>query len=392
MISKFYEELRSFNDLDSVINPLNYVEVPNNWSVVITDVINSTEAIETGKYKDVNIAGGLAAMALSNYFGKMEFPFLFGGDGITFLIPNESTEDIKSILNDTKEKVYHFFKLRLRVGIVPYSVLKDSIKKIFIGKWKITDHYNQAILIGDGVEYVEDLVKKVNSEYTITDDYPIKIEANFQGFTCRWKDIPSPNGETINLIVKFLSHKNDRSLYQSVLTNIEMILGEINDYHPLSETNLKVTSSYRALNKEAIASSQQKSGFKKFLALLKIYFETFVTRIVMHFRLPVKAHFYELKNLKKYQVEASDFRKFDGSLKMVLSLTKEKRASLESYLETEERNGILVFGTHISDSALLTCLMHSESSSEVHFVDGSNGGYAMAAKVLKQKFAKMQAS
>lgn len=148
MISKFYEELRSFNDLDSVINPLNYMEVPNNWSVVITDVINSTEAIETGKYKDVNIAGGLAAMALSNYLGKMEFPFLFGGDGITFLIPNESTEDVKSILNDTKKKVYHFFKLRLRVGIVPYSVLKDSNKKIFIGKWKITDHYNQAILIG----------------------------------------------------------------------------------------------------------------------------------------------------------------------------------------------------------------------------------------------------
>ena len=76
---------------------------------------------------------------------------------------------------------------------------------------------------------------------------------------------------------------------------------------------------------------------------------------------------------------------------MVLSLNKERRASLEGYLDTEEKNGILVYGTHISDSALLTCLMHSESSSEVHFVDGANGGYAMAAKVLKQKFAKMQA-
>jgi len=198
-------------------------------------------------------------------------------------------------------------------------------------------------------------------------------------------------GETVNLIVKFLSNKNDRSLYQTVLTNIESILGEIQQYHPLTENNLQVTSSYKALSKEAIASSRQTSGLKKTLALLKIYFETFITRIVMLFRLPVKAHFYELKNLKKYQVEASDFRKFDGSLKMVLSLNKERRASLEGYLDTEEKNGILVYGTHISDSALLTCLMHSESSSEVHFVDGANGGYAMAAKVLKQKFAKMQA-
>lgn len=391
MISKFYDELESFNDLDSVINPANYIEIPQSWSVVITDVKNSTEAIETGKYKDVNIAGGLAAMALSNYFGKMEFPFLFGGDGITFLVPNESLEDIKSILNDTKKKVFQFFQLQLRVGIVPGSVLKENNKKIFIGKWKISDHYNQAILLGDGVEFVEDLIKKKNSEYIINDDYPIKIEANFQGFTCRWKDIPSPNGETVNLIVKFLSNKNDRSLYQTVLTNIESILGEIQQYHPLTENNLQVTSSYKALSKEAIASSRQTSGLKKTLALLKIYFETFITRIVMLFRLPVKAHFYELKNLKKYQVEASDFRKFDGSLKMVLSLNKERRASLEGYLDTEEKNGILVYGTHISDSALLTCLMHSESSSEVHFVDGANGGYAMAAKVLKQKFAKMQA-
>ncbi|NCN11026.1 MAG: DUF3095 domain-containing protein [Leptospira sp.] len=391
MISKFYDELESFNDLDSVINPANYIEIPQNWSVVITDVKNSTEAIETGKYKDVNIAGGLAAMALSNYFGKMEFPFLFGGDGITFLVPNESLEDIKSILNDTKKKVFQFFQLQLRVGIVPGSVLKENNKKIFIGKWKISDHYNQAILLGDGVEFVEDLIKKKNSEYIINDDFPIKIEANFQGFTCRWKDIPSPNGETVNLIVKFLSNKNDRSLYQTVLTNIESILGEIQQYHPLTENNLQVTSSYKALSKEAIASSRQTSGLKKTLALLKIYFETFITRIVMLFRLPVKAHFYELKNLKKYQVEASDFRKFDGSLKMVLSLNKERRASLEGYLDTEEKNGILVYGTHISDSALLTCLMHSESSSEVHFVDGANGGYAMAAKVLKQKFAKMQA-
>jgi hypothetical protein len=292
MISKFYDELESFNDLDSVINPANYIEIPQNWSVVITDVKNSTEAIETGKYKDVNIAGGLAAMALSNYFGKMEFPFLFGGDGITFLVPNESLEDIKSILNDTKKKVFQFFQLQLRVGIVPGSVLKENNKKIFIGKWKISDHYNQAILLGDGVEFVEDLIKKKNSEYIINDDYPIKIEANFQGFTCRWKDIPSPNGETVNLIVKFLSNKNDRSLYQTVLTNIESILGEIQQYHPLTENNLQVTSSYKALSKEAIASSRQTSGLKKTLALLKIYFETFITRIVMLFRLPVKAHFY----------------------------------------------------------------------------------------------------
>jgi hypothetical protein len=33
----------------------------------------------------------------------------------------------------------------------------------------------------------------------------------------------------------------------------------------------------------------------------------------------------------------------------------------------------------------MTCMVHSASSGEVHFVDGADGGYAMAAKMLKAK-------
>ena len=31
----------------------------------------------------------------------------------------------------------------------------------------------------------------------------------------------------------------------------------------------------------------------------------------------------------------------------------------------------------------MTCLMHVGSAREVHFIDGADGGYALAAKMLK---------
>jgi hypothetical protein len=386
MSSHYYQKLKAVESLESVIDPTHFIEAPEDWSVVITDVVNSTSFIEAGKYKDVNIAGGLAAMALSNYFHKMDFPFLFGGDGITFLIPNNSLEDIKSILCDTKKKVNQFFDLILRVGIVPISELKANNKSIFIGKWKISEYYNQAILLGAGVDYCEKLIKEPSSHYTITDDYPITIEANFQGFTCRWKDIISPQGETVNIIVKF--NEIDPILYREILSKINSILGKISDYHPLNEKNLQMSSSLKQFKKEAIAISQSTSKIKNFIFSLKIFMETIFTNFVVYFQIPIKIFFYDLKKIKSYNINSSDFQKFDGNLKMVVSISSQKRKVLENFLRLEEDKGHIYFGMHISDRALLTCLMHNESVSEVHFVDGANGGYAVAAKNLKLKLKK----
>jgi len=383
--TRFYQDLPLFQDLDAVLEPRNFQEIPDAWSVVLTDVMNSTEAIEKGKYKDVNIAGGLAAMALSNYFQNMDFPFLFGGDGVTFLVPDETVPEIQSILVDTRKKVFEFFQLHLRVGIVPASYLKQNDKKLLVGKWRISEFYNQAILLGDGVDFVEDLVKKPNSKFTLSPDLPITLEANFQGFSCRWKDIPSSQGETVSLIIKFMKDAEDQKHYQQVLNKIESIIGTVEQYHPLSKKNLSITWNWKLLSNEAKAVTREARGIRKVFAVFRIFLETLVTRTIIFFGLPGKAFFYELKNLQDYQIKSSDFRKFDGSLKMVVSLSKQKREKLEDYLQSEEKKGNLLFGMHISNSAHLTCLMQSASTADVHFVDGANGGYAMAAKVLKQK-------
>jgi hypothetical protein len=44
---------------------------------------------------------------------------------------------------------------------------------------------------------------------------------------------------------------------------------------------------------------------------------------------------------------------------------------------------------HRSPAALVTCLVRSYDGDHVHFVDGSDGGYALAAKQMKAQLAEL---
>ena len=80
---------------------------------------------------------------------------------------------------------------------------------------------------------------------------------------------------------------------------------------------------------------------------------------------------------------ASDFRKFDGTLKMIVSCSGEKKEVIEERLQSSMRRGWCSMARISSDRAIMTCLMHEGSEREVHFIDAADGGYALASKPLK---------
>src|SRR5204862_6946038 len=83
-------------------------------------------------------------------------------------------------------------------------------------------------------------------------------------------------------------------------------------------------------------------------------------------------------------IENSDFRKFDDSLRMVLDCTPELAAEIEQYLAAAAADGVVRYGTHRQDAAMMTCFTPSPTNpNHVHFIDGALGGYAMAASALK---------
>ncbi|MGA8967513.1 MAG: DUF3095 family protein, partial [Pseudolabrys sp.] len=83
-------------------------------------------------------------------------------------------------------------------------------------------------------------------------------------------------------------------------------------------------------------------------------------------------------------IENSDFRKFDDSLRMVLDCTPELAAEIEDYLKEAAAKGLVRYGTHRQDAAMMTCFTPSPvNPNHVHFIDGAQGGYALAAAALK---------
>jgi len=80
----------------------------------------------------------------------------------------------------------------------------------------------------------------------------------------------------------------------------------------------------------------------------------------------------------------SDFRRFDDMLRMILDCPTDKADAIEAFFSGLHDEGKIAFGTHRSEHALMTCLVFSLTKGEhVHFVDGSDGGFAMAAVGLK---------
>ena len=141
----------------------------------------------------------------------------------------------------------------------------------------------------------------------------------------------------------------------------------------------------RGLWAEAKATARGKGVLRRYLAIFK---ESIFQGIAERFDLKLGSY-----NAPAYREELrtnTDFRKYDGLLRMVLDVTHSQADEIEAYLAREHAAGRLLYGTHRADSALMTCLVFSlEQSQHIHFIDGTDGGFALAAQGFKKQLAAL---
>ncbi len=59
------------------------------------------------------------------------------------------------------------------------------------------------------------------------------------------------------------------------------------------------------------------------------------------------------------------------------------QARLVAVLQDASDKGLIRFGVHMQDQAMMTCLVPAPTEAgHMHFVDGASGGYALAASRL----------
>src|SRR3981189_1471273 len=80
----FYGSIPVFRGCGSLMDPALYSPLPDDWSIGVADIVESTKAIAEARYKAVNMAGAAVIAAVTNALDGREFPFVFGGDGASF--------------------------------------------------------------------------------------------------------------------------------------------------------------------------------------------------------------------------------------------------------------------------------------------------------------------
>ena len=324
----FYTALPVLANLTEALHPNARVPVPRDWYVVLTDVVNSTKAIEEDRYKEVNVAGGLAVMAIANLRGGLDFPFVFGGDGIIGLVPPDVYEQAHDVLADTRRRVKEYFDLDLRGAIVPVAALYAAGHPFKVARYRVSEYYVQSVFSGAGVRVAEAWLKETDrfERYRVGAPFDPAVRADFEGFTCRWQDIPSHRGETLATIIQ-LREGLSADLLRAILKRMQEIFGEEQSYHPVRAEQLRITHSGKDLGIEALVRTGRRKGrsFRRNLRWRR--FNALVADFALRFKMKWKVDWYELDRLKDYQIASSDFQKFDGSFKIVLAASAEQRAA-----------------------------------------------------------------
>ncbi|RJG02839.1 DUF3095 family protein [Noviherbaspirillum sedimenti] len=368
-------------------------DLPPDWWIVIADVADSTRAIEAGAYKDVNTVGVACIAAVVNVDRSLELPYVFGGDGATFAVPGTLREQILPALRAAQKLAREAFKLRLRVGLVRVGELSTQGFWVRLGKLRISPHVTQPVLSGRGWEEAERRVKAADASGALLvneDDGP--AEGSFEGFECRWQGVPSFNDHKLALLVAATAADAQTNLdtYGRVLQRIEAIYGDVAQYHPLRVDRLRLALRPRLLSHELQVRAQRRPPLQRLNYLARMVCGNLAGRLLFALGRDTKA--VRWSRYRDELVQNSDFRKFDGMLRMVIDGSDAQAMQLEDWLEGEYRAGRLAYGTHKSRLALLTCIVQSYNGQHQHFVDGSDGGYALAARGLKQRLSRPAAS
>ena len=386
--TEFYKNLTPITKFDDVADFGRYVSAPNDWHVVLTDIRGSTKAVEAGKGKEVNAVGVASIIAVLNCNGMVDIPFVFGGDGATLLVPPQLLEKTKSALVAARNLAKTYFDMDLRIGTVPIAHLPEE-SKVLVAKFKQSPHYFQALFTGNGVSAAEKLLKNdaTSAIYAITSDF--KPNGKFGGFECRWNDIPSPQGETLSLLVKATTGDltQDALIYREVIAGIHENYGSEIDYHPITVDGLHLITEMPKLNAETHIRAGHKNVVARFWYRTKIW----LTDIYFDFASQTQRtkNDFNLALYKSILVSTCDYRKFDDALRMVLSGTTEARLKLETLLKKLHDERKLIYGIQVSNRALMTCLVFERYGKQVHFVDAADGGYTAASKGFKEQLKNL---
>ncbi len=348
-----------------------YTALPDDWQVVIADIVGSTRAIEQGRYKDVNVLGASCGIAACNAIGEHNTHFVFGGDGAVFAVAPYHQSGLSAALSALAKHAESTLGLVLRLGAVSVAELRSHGADVRLSHERLSGGFSMSIFSGGGVALADELVKKDPARYALTVSHAAALSV--EGLECRWNDVPSTRGKIMALLIRF--RKSEPTLFEEVLGEIQTMLPAAS---PVRKANMPLTWPPQHLWLEL--STRIPHRIPRLMRYFGLLLWTGLMSIL------VKRHGFDITTITgRYcasVVENTDHVKYDDVFRAVIDVTHQEAEAIERLLLAKRAVGVLDYGIHFSEHALMTCFVRSLDH-HMHFVDASNGGYAMAARQLK---------
>ena len=374
----FYDTVPVFNRFSGIMDPGRYQALPDDWMLGLADVVQSTRAIAENRYKAVNMAGAAVIAAVANALDNRDFPFVFGGDGASFAVAPQDAEMARAALAATATWVQEELDLTLRVAMVPVGAIRERGFDLKVARFGPSRNVAYAMFSGGGVAFADAAMKR--GEFAIA-PAPPGTRPDLSGLSCRFAEMPSLRGVIMSIVVVPGTTSDDPAFRSLIEDIVQLVERSPEASRPVPPGGPALRWPPKGLELEARARRRRGRSLCAAAGCM-LYGFTGLSYLVLKYKIRLGKF---IPNVYIQQVvDNSDFRKYDDGLRMVLDCSVALADTIEQRLAAAAANGIARYGTHRQASAMMTCFTPSPTDSHhVHFIDGANGGYTLAARALK---------
>ncbi|MDT0295106.1 DUF3095 family protein [Mesonia ostreae] len=378
----YYSKLKKSKKalVDLLTDDSYFTAVPETWHVVVVDIQNSTDAVATGKHHQINLTATGAIISVLNTIRKgketVEIPYFFGGDGATFIIPDFLLEKVTRVLDNFSLHIKTNTGLLLRVGTISVKKLMKENCSLKLAKHSLTKQLTIPIVLGNGLKSAEEIIKD-----TFVENNFKKFEEdllNLRGMECRWNQIkPSDTKNKVLCLLLDAVHEDEQgAVYKEVISKMNTLFGTFKNRQPIKSTHLKLNYSISNIWEEMKISLVRKD----WMYLLKNWFSTLIGTFYLNLTRDGKQYLKQISQL-------SHTFMLDGMINTIFTADQNKIDLFINFLDNLENENKIVYGLHTTHASVMSCYVLDRKTKHSHFVDGTEGGYTSAAKMLKMKLS-----
>ena len=357
-----------------VADPQHYIPLPDDWFIGVSDVVNSTRAIDAGRYKAVNLAGAATISAVTNALPDEQMLFAFGGDGAHFALSPRQAPEAAEALSCVASWAERDLDLDLRVGLISVEDVRAAGLDVRVAYWQASEHVRYAMFTGGGLEWSETQLKGGAIDLPVTAD---GREPDLSGLSCQWAPIQARQDTIHSLIVK-RGPNASQGAFAETATKVIETLETGTSLSPVPEEGPKARWPSSAVALQSRVAGTRHPNWWRFVSVLVT--STFYWAV---FNLGCRIGSFDPLQYRREVASNTDFRKFDDGLMMTVDCSDDTIARLRELLDQAAGHGIVQYGMHMQDEAMMTCVVPSAlTPNHMHFVDGSGGGYTSAAQNL----------